>query len=224
MIKSIEYFTIIRTLIIEQSSFERIGLKNTLKEFNYINIIGEAENTNQAIKILEEEQTDVIIMDLFLDSIKKIELIKKIKTKFKNIKIIILTNNTNPEDIVNAANAGVNAYCIKNINPQTLALVIKNVAMGANWLDPYISLGALNFIINSKKLANTNSYKNINLTERELEVLRHLVLGKSNSEIAKDLIVSVHTAKAHVCNIFQKMCVQDRVQAAVKAVREHIVN
>ena len=74
-------------------------------------------------------------------------------------------------------------------------------------------------MLNSK----SNQENQVPLTEREYEVLRHLVSGKSNTEIAKELIVSVHTAKAHVCSILQKMCVNDRVQAAVKAVREGIV-
>ena len=229
MIKHKATCTKVRTLIIQKYTLERLGLRNTLKEYPFINIIGEAENEQEALKIINKIQLDVIIMDLFIEKQERINLIKNIKYKFKNIKIIILTEHTKPEDIILAINAGISAYCIKNIKPETLALVIKNVAMGANWIDPYISLGALNFISNSSKL-NTNynnadkKYCNIKLTERELEVLKHLVSGKSNSEIAKALIVSVHTAKAHVCNIFQKMCVEDRVQAAVKAVRENIIN
>ena len=69
----------------------------------------------------------------------------------------------------------------------------------------------------------SQNHNQVPLTEREFEVLKHLVSGKSNTEIAKELIVSVHTAKAHVCSILQKMCVNDRVQAAVKAVKEGIV-
>ena len=219
----------IRTLIVQKYTFERLGLKNTLKNYSFINVLGDTSSGTEAIKIILQKQPDIVIMDLFIEKKERINLIKQIKYKFKNIKIIILTDHTQPEDIILATNSGVSAYCIKNIAPKTLSSVIKNVAMGANWIDPYISLGALNFINNSKKniIENNKSeekYTNINLTERELEVLKHLVSGKSNSEIAKALIVSVHTAKAHVCNIFQKMCVEDRVQAAVKAIREHIVN
>ena len=105
--------------------------------------------------------------------------------------------------------------------------VIREVAKGACWLDPVIAKVALKLF---PKPENTNITTKghmldarSQLTERELEVLRLLVKGKSNTEIAKDLIVSVHTAKAHVCSILQKLCVDDRVQAAVKAVKENIV-
>ena len=116
-------------------------------------------------------------------------------------------------------------YCLKDISPETLALVIQNVAMGGCWLDPNIANYVLNTLPVPDKIdfSLSPSSQKVILTERETEVLRLLVKGKSNTEIAKDLIVSVHTAKAHVCSILQKLCVDDRVQAAVKAVREHLV-
>ncbi len=126
-----------------------------------------------------------------------------------------------------ALGSGANAYCLKDIEPNTLVNVIKTVSQGAAWLDPAIAKVALNLFPkpeSTKVLFSTEAPDaRAQLTERELEVLKLLVKGKSNTEIAKDLIVSVHTAKAHVCSILQKLCVDDRVQAAVKAIRENII-
>ncbi|MDD3150707.1 MAG: response regulator transcription factor [Candidatus Gastranaerophilales bacterium] len=105
--------------------------------------------------------------------------------------------------------------------------IIKSVGEGAAWIDPAVAKVALNLFPRpeSTKLLYSSEAPDARaqLTERELEVLKLLVKGKSNTEIAKDLIVSVHTAKAHVCSILQKLCVDDRVQAAVKAIRENII-
>ena len=92
------------------------------------------------------------------------------------------------------------------------------------WLDSQIAKIALSMFQRQGKFYQNSKNKNLShLTEREYEVLKLLVLGKSNTEIADELIVSVHTAKAHVCNILQKLCVDDRVQAAVKAIKENII-
>ena len=108
-----------------------------------------------------------------------------------------------------------------------MADVIRDVAEGVCWLDPVIARKVLDAFPRQETFGIIRSTMpeegRVPLTEREFEVLRHLVDGKSNTEIAKELIVSVHTAKAHVCSILQKMCVNDRVQAAVKAVKEGLV-
>ena len=142
-------------------------------------------------------------------------------------KVIALTSHDREEEVIAVLSAGANAYCLKDIDPIKLADVIRDVANGVCWLDAEIAEKVLRSFPKQEKLVLLNSKSNqenqVPLTEREYEVLRHLVSGKSNTEIAKELIVSVHTAKAHVCSILQKMCVNDRVQAAVKAVREGIV-
>ena len=117
---------------------------------------------------------------------------------------------------------------MKDIDPDTLAEVIKQVNKGALWLDPNVCDVALKIFPRPEntKLVFKQEIKDDknHLTEREYEVLKLLVMGKSNTEIASELIVSVHTAKAHVCSILQKLCVDDRVQAAVKAIKEGLVD
>ncbi|MCD7879685.1 MAG: response regulator transcription factor [Candidatus Gastranaerophilales bacterium] len=217
----------IRVVIVEDYKLTRVGLKSTLNEYEHIDVIGEAEDAYEGIKIIQKEKPNVVLMDLGLPGMNGLEATIKIKEFSPETKVIILTSHERNEEVIAALGAGANAYCLKDITPETLSEVIKNVADGACWVDPGVSSAALNFFPKPENitLIQTQEVKDARaqLTERELEVLRHLVKGKSNTEIAKELIVSVHTAKAHVCSILQKLCVDDRVQAAVKAIKENII-
>ena len=177
--------------------------------------------------MIKELRPDVVLMDLGLPGINGIEATQQVKAFDEKIKVVILTSHDRDEEVLASLGSGANAYCLKDIEPNTLVNVLKNVSQGAAWLDPAIAKVALNLFPKpqSTKVLNPSEISDARaqLTEREMEVLRLLVQGKSNTEIAKDLIVSVHTAKAHVCSILQKLCVDDRVQAAVKAIRENII-
>ncbi len=218
---------VISVIIVEDYKLTRVGLKSTLNEYEHINVVGEAEDATEGIALIEKLKPDVVLMDLGLPGMNGLEATIKIKEKGLNSKVIILTSHERGEEVIAALGSGANAYCLKDISPETLSSVIKNVAQGACWVDPGVSSVALNFFPKPENvsLIQTNDVPDARaqLTERELEVLKHLVKGKSNTEIAKELIVSVHTAKAHVCSILQKLCVDDRVQAAVKAIKENII-
>ena len=218
---------VISVIIVEEYKLTRVGLKSTLNEYEHINVVGEAEDAVEGIALIEKLKPDVVLMDLGLPGMNGLEATIKIKEKGLNSKVIILTSHERGEEVIAALGSGANAYCLKDISPETLSSVIKNVAEGACWVDPGVSSVALNFFPKPENvsLIQTNDVPDARaqLTERELEVLKHLVKGKSNTEIAKELIVSVHTAKAHVCSILQKLCVDDRVQAAVKAIKENII-
>ena len=227
MLETVRKQAVVNVVIIEDYKLTRVGLKSALNEYKHINVVGEAEDAESGMALIEKFQPQVVLMDLGLPGMNGLEATMKMKEKFPNTKVIILTSHERGEEVIAALGAGANAYCLKDITPDTLSEVIKNVAEGACWVDPAVSSFALNFfpkpenvtLLQSTEVKDARSQ----LTERELEVLRHLVNGKSNTEIAKELIVSVHTAKAHVCSILQKLCVDDRVQAAVKAIKENII-
>ena len=217
---------IFKIIIIEDYKLTRVGLRMALNEFDDLEVIGEAEDAEKGLELIEHLKPDVAIMDLGLPGMSGLEATQKVQDISPETKIIILTSHGQEEEVLAALGTGAKAYCLKDISPETLALVIKNVALGGCWLDPNIANYVLNTLPAPENLNFLNSNSNlqkVQLTEREAEVLRLLVKGKSNTEIAKELIVSVHTAKAHVCSILQKLCVDDRVQAAVKAVKEHLV-
>ena len=217
----------ISIIIVEDFKLTRVGLRCALNTNPDINVIAECEDAVEGIKQIEKLKPDVVLMDLGLPTMNGIEAMVKIREFSKDIKIIALTSHDRGDEVVAALSSGANAYCLKDIDPTKLAEVIRDVNNGVCWIDSEVSKLALKSIPkveNIGVLTNQASEQvKIPLTEREFEVLKHLVAGKSNTEIAKELIVSVHTAKAHVCSILQKMCVNDRVQAAVKAVKEGIV-
>ena len=217
----------ITVVIVEDYKLTRVGLTAALNEYDHIEVIGEAEDGVQGVKVVTELKPDVVLMDLGLAGLNGIEATQKIVESSPKTNIIALTSHDREEEVMAALGAGAKGYCLKDIDPATLAGVIKNVAKGACWLDPGIAKWALNQFPKPKDPSlmaqgGANDAR-AQLTDRELEVLKLLVAGKSNTEIANELIVSVHTAKAHVCSILQKLCVDDRVQAAVKAIKENII-
>lgn len=218
---------VVRVFIVEDYKLTRVGLRSTINEFDNITVIGEAEEAEAGIEMIKKESPDVVLMDLGLPGMNGIEATQKVRDFNPDTRIIILTSHDREDEVMAALGSGANAYCLKDIDPNTLASVIKDVAKGACWLDPSIAKVALNLFPKPENTSLSSTAEvsdaRAQLTEREFEVLRLLVKGKSNTEIAKELIVSVHTAKAHVCSILQKLCVDDRVQAAVKAIKENII-
>ena len=159
-------------------------------------------------------------MDIGLPMLDGIQATKRIKEFDKNVKIIILTSHSDANEVNSAILAGADAYALKDIKTEYLVMVLRSVKDGAVWFDPNIA----HLVKTGSKPKNTAfKEKHANLTEREYEVLKLIVDGKSNQEIADLLKISEHTAKAHVCNIMQKMLVDDRTQAAVKAIKENLI-
>lgn len=217
----------ISVIIIEDFKLTRVGLRCALNANEDIQVVAESDNALDGLQLIERHCPDIVLMDLGLAGMNGIEATLKVKEMNKDIKVIALTSHDREEEVVAALSSGAMAYCLKDIDPTKLADVIRDVVDGVCWLDPLIARKALDAFPKQEALGilrdKSSDEGRVPLTEREFEVLKHLVDGKSNTEIAKELIVSVHTAKAHVCSILQKMCVNDRVQAAVKAVKEGLV-
>lgn len=217
----------VRVVIVEDYKLTRIGLRSTLNEFENVTVIGEAEDAVSGLEIIQREKSDVVLMDLGLPGMNGLEATMKVKEVSPDTNVVILTSHERGEEVVAALGAGACSYCLKDIDPNVLSQVITSAAKGACWIDATVAKVALNLFPKPENISNLPKMDvtdaRAQLTDRELEVLRHLVQGKSNTEIAKELIVSVHTAKAHVCSILQKLCVDDRVQAAVKAIKENII-
>ena len=227
MAEALRDLDVTTVVIVEDYKLTRVGLKSALNEYKTINVVAEAEDAEEGIEIIKKMKPDVVLMDVGLPGMNGFEATMKIKELGLNTKVIILTSHERGDEVIAALGSGACAYCLKDISPENLTRVINDVAKGACWLDPAVSSHVLNYFPKPENVALIQTTEvqdaRAQLTERELEVLRHLVNGKSNTEIAKELIVSVHTAKAHVCSILQKLCVDDRVQAAVKAIRENII-
>ena len=141
----------------------------------------------------------------------------------QDTKIIILTSHNDEKEVLNSLRAGANAYCSKEINPQRLIQVVQSVADGAAWFDPSIAHIVLKATTTSPVIDNENNSKQYDLTARESQILKLMTEGYSNMEIAQILVISINTTKAHVANILQKLEVDDRLQAALKALKYKIV-
>ena len=152
-----------------------------------------------------------------------IEATKRIKDLNKDTKIVILTSHNDEQEVLNSLKAGANAYCSKEINPKRLIQVVQSILDGAAWFDPSISHIVLEAATKSQNITQNKSEKDYGLTSRETQILKLITEGYSNIEIAKELFVSINTTKAHVASILQKLEVDDRLQAALKALKERLV-
>lgn len=217
----------INILLVEDQKLMRIGLKSLLEEHSSIETIYEATTAKEAIEKYKLLKPDIVLMDIGLPDYNGIEATKKLIEYNQDCKVIILTSHLSEEEIFSSLHAGARAYVMKDVNTDVLEMIIKTVNDGAMWLDPKIVpiLREKNSgVIPARKMSRaTFRAQHANLTQREYEVLKLVVDGKSNQQIADTLTISEHTAKAHVCNIIQKLVVDDRTQAAVKALKEGLV-
>ena len=152
-----------------------------------------------------------------------IQATQKIKALNKDIKIVILTSHNDEQEVLNSLKAGANAYCSKEINPKRLIQVVQSVLDGAAWFDPSISHIVLEAATKAQEKETAKPERDYGLTTRETQILKLITEGYSNFEIAKELFVSINTTKAHVASILQKLEVDDRLQAALKALKEKLV-
>lgn len=217
----------VRVLLVEDHKLMRVGLKSLFEEHKEIDIVSEAQSGREAIENYKISRPDVVLMDIGLPDIDGIEVTRRILEINQNAAIIMLTSHLSEEEVQTSLQAGAKAYVMKDINIEVLKMIIKTVKDGAMWLDPKVVpiLRDKNCGIIPPRQVSRAMFKeqHANLTQREYEVLKLVVDGKSNNEIAQELTISEHTAKAHVCNIIQKLVVDDRTQAAVKALKEGLV-
>ena len=198
------------------------GLKIKLPDVN----ISEADNGQSAINYIKlGHKPDIVLMDISMPIMNGIDATMHIKNILPDTKVIMLTSFNEKKLVLSAFKSGANAYCLKNIKLDELINVIKSVLNGAIWIDPSIAQFILE-IIQSNDMntepQETESY-DFDLTAREKDILKLVALGKSNKEIADELILSIHTVKNHLKNILQKLCVEDRTQAAILAIKEKLV-
>lgn len=219
--------TPIRILLTEDQKLMRVGLKSLFEGQNELEVISEAQSGKEAVEKFRLVHPDIVLMDIGLPDISGIEATKRILEIDCNAKVIILTSHISEAEVMDALHAGACAYVMKDINTEILKMIIKTIKDGAMWLDPQVVpiLREKNCGVIPPRQMSRAMFKeqHANLTQREYEVLKLVVDGKSNNEIAQELTISEHTAKAHVCNIIQKLVVDDRTQAAVKALKEGLV-
>lgn len=222
----------IRVLLVEDHTMTRMGLQLVLDKAQGIELIGEADNGLRGINLAEELVPDVILMDIGLPEIDGIDATKRIKDLKIRTNILVFTSRDSEADVFAALGAGADGYIMKGATPEQIISAIKAVNEGIGWLDPAIAKMVLRNISQPAQAKSNDLFSGKNpdkfvascgLTERELEVLKLIVEGLTNPQIAERLFITRATAKAHVHSILQKLCVDDRTQAAVTAMREGLV-
>ena len=213
-------------LIVEDHALTLFALKTSLSGCDFVNEIFETSNAKDAYEVLSQNKVDLILLDIGLDEINGIEALAEIRKTNKEVKIIILTSHCEKEEVESCLRSGINAYCTKDIKPDKLNAIIKDVLSGSMYFDSSIS----KYVMQTTTEVQTTVQNEVkikdcyNLTQQEKRVLLLLASGSSNQQIAKKLNISINTTKVHVCSILQKMEVEDRTQAAIKAIRENLIN
>lgn len=238
--------TQMRVIVIEDHDLTRIGLVAALQRKEDIQVIGEAVNGMQGLKLLESAKPDIAIVDIGLPDIDGIEVVRRFRQSYAEgekaaTKIVMLTMHKSQDSVLAAFAAGADSYCMKEINVDSLTEALRSTYEGNPWIDPTIANIVLQQVrqtvpteqetIKANKTVTIDAVEseyqqlleNTPLTGRELEILDLIVAGCSNADIAEKLYITVGTVKTHVRNILNKLCVDDRTQAAVRALRSGLV-
>ncbi len=209
--------------IVEDNELYRTSLRIAISQSNKYEIVWVAPDGIEAIKNFQKSCPDLIFMDIEMPNLGGVETVARIKSQSPNTKIIMLTAHDEIELVLSVLKSGADAYCTKEISIERLLEVTSMVLDGATWFDPAISAYIYQFIQQANlEKANTVNLR-FDLSNRELQVLQLMTEGKSNKEIAQLLSITIHTVKAHVCNIIQKLSAKDRTEASVKAMKYGIL-
>jgi DNA-binding NarL/FixJ family response regulator len=229
----------VRVLLVEDNELMRHGLRAVLDLSNEFEVVGEAEDGEQAVATCLSVNPDVVVMDIGLPVMNGIDATKKIKENQPQIPVVMLTSHENDTEIFAALSAGAAGYCLKDCASERIKTALASVSEGAAWIDPRIAGKVLKVFENPTALVSLQSSQTIPalgspgamtspsssdlLSHREKEVLRLMVDGASNKEISDKLIISVSTVRTHVEHILEKLAVSGRTQAAVKAMKEGLL-
>jgi DNA-binding NarL/FixJ family response regulator len=203
-----------RVLIVEDHPLMRLNLQQALAEFI---VVGTAPDGEEALVLARTTDPELILLDLGLPVLSGTEVIRQLKQELPKVRILVLTSHDEDESLFGALAAGADGYCLKGISNQRLISALQAVREGVAWLDPEVADRVLRDLHRIPSGANP-------LSERELEVLKLVAEGLSNPEIGQQLYITSGTVRSHVSNILAKLGVNDRVQAAVRAMREGWIN
>ncbi|MBD2096346.1 response regulator transcription factor [Trichocoleus sp. FACHB-591] len=240
--------TQIRLALIEDHDLTRVGLRAMFNLQGEVEVVGEAANGPDGLTLLMEAQPDVALVDIDMPGLNGIELTRRFhQWRSENhpeaapTKVIILTMQDDEAAVLAAFGAGADSYCMKNVSTTHLLEAVRSTYHGNHWIDPSIARiilkhnnemqanqEATDVELGSRAIAVDEEYTSViaaaPLTSRELDVLKLIVDGCTNAEIAARCYITVGTVKTHVRNILNKLCAEDRTQAAVRALRGGLVS
>ena len=212
----------VRVLIVDDHDLFRIGLRNLLEDEG-VQIVGEAAAGLEALEIVRELAPDVVVMDLNMPGMGGVEATRHISTMAPLTRVLMLTISDQDNDVIDAILAGACGYLLKDSSIQQLIAGIHAAALGESLISPTIAAKVLQRVRASSTQPEIENTIRAELSEREIEVLKLIANGKDNAMIAAELHISPKTVKNHISNILMKLQIDNRIQAAVYAVRSGIV-
>lgn len=210
----------IRVLVVDDHAIIRKGIKAVLELVADMDMVGEAENGAEAVRLERELEPDVVLMDLMMPEVDGIAAIKQIKAQHPKARILVLTNFAGEDMIFPAIKAGAMGYHLKDSSPEALIEAIRQVNQGVASLHPGVAKKVLDELHHSDR----QDFSEEPLTQREVEVLKLIAQGRENRDIAGQLVISEATVRTHVSNILGKLHLASRTQAALYALREGLAS
>jgi DNA-binding NarL/FixJ family response regulator len=205
----------IRVLIADDHTLFRDGLRALLASITDIEVVGEAASGKEALRLAVEHQPDVILMDIQMSDVNGIEATRQILRASPHIGIIVLTMFQDDDTVFAVMRAGARGYVLKGADQAVLLRAVRAVANGESLFSPEIAARLMQFFANLQPASRPELFTE--LTDREREILNFIADGQTNAEIAERLVISMKTVRNHVSNIFSKLQVADRAQAAIRA-------
>lgn len=209
----------ISIMITDDHSMIREGLKSLLELDDDFKVIAEAVDGRDCLDKLDVYKPDILLLDINMPNMNGLDVLKELKARKSKVKVLVLTVHNEMEYLMKAVDIGINGYVLKDSESAELKKAIRAIMDGETYIKP-----SLIPALNAKRLERNEDEKKIDsLTRRELEVLKLLAIGMYNKEVAEKLEISERTVKNHVSNIFKKLEVTDRTQAAVFAIRNNLI-
>jgi DNA-binding NarL/FixJ family response regulator len=212
----------LRVLIVDDHDLFRTGLRNLLEEQGVV-LVGEAATGADAVKLVRERNPDVVVMDLNMPGMGGVEATRHISAIAPLTHVVMLTISDEDNDVMDAILAGACGYLLKDSSIQDLMAGIRAASRGESLISPHIAAKVLQRVRATSTQPEIASTIRAELSDREVEVLKLIANGKDNAVIAAELHISPKTVKNHISNILMKLQIDNRIQAAVYAVRSGIV-
>ena len=212
----------LRVLVVDDHDLFRTGLRNLLEEEG-VNVVGEAVDGEEAIRLTADLAPEVVVMDLNMPGAGGVETTRRLSSLAPLTRVVVLTISADDDDVMSAVMAGACGYLLKDSSIQELIAGIRAAAAGESLISPQIAAKVLQRLRAQSKDVEAAETIQAELSDRELEVLKLIANGKDNAQIARELFISPKTVKNHISNILMKLQIENRIQAAVYAVRSGIV-
>jgi DNA-binding NarL/FixJ family response regulator len=209
-------------LLVDDHDLFRTGLKNLLEEQG-VHVVGEAPNGQTALRLAAELAPDVVIMDLNMPGLSGVETTRHLTGIAPLVRVVVLTISIDDDDVMDAVMAGACGYLLKDSSIEDLIAGIRAAAAGESLISPQIAAKVLQRLRSQGRSEDAAETIRAELSDREVEVLKLIANGKDNAQIASELFISPKTVKNHISNILMKLQIDNRIQAAVYAVRSGIV-